>query len=109
MSANRSNLVLHVSGDTEDLSRAVAAAESLAISHPELRVRIIVNGPALNGLVATSDPVDIAVAETIEACAVGMRRRDIDDASLQPGIRAVPSAITEIVDAQLAGAAYLRI
>lgn len=109
MTVHRSHVVLHVSDGAEHLSRAAAAAESLASSHPHLQVRIIVNGAALDGLVATSEPVSIEGGVTIEACEVGMQRRDIDTTTLQPGIRTVPSAIAAIVDAQLAGAAYLRL
>jgi len=89
-------VVLHVSGDPADVSRAVAAANSLAETHPDLAVRVIVNGPALEGT-------------TVEACSVGMERRNVSPDQLQPAVHTVASAVTALVDAQLEGAAYVRL
>ena len=101
--------VLHVSGDPADVSRAVAAANSLAETHPDLAVRVIVNGPALEGV--TSAGITLAPMEgtTVEACSVGMQRRNVLPDQLQPAVHTVASAVTAIVDAQLEGAAYVRL
>ena len=102
-------VVLHVSDDPADVSRAVAAANSLAETHPDLGVRVIVNGAALEGL--TSAGITLAPVEgaSVEACSVGMKRRNMSADQLQPVVHTVASAVSALVEAQLAGAAYVRL
>lgn len=102
-------VLLHVSDGPEGVARAVAAASSLTESRPGLRVRIIVNGAALEGVTTTAGSVTTQENTTVEACRVGMRRRDISADQLQPEVQTVESALTTLVDAQLAGAVYIRI
>ncbi|UNX54983.1 DsrE family protein [Georgenia sp. TF02-10] len=45
----------------------------------------------------------------VAACSVGLGRRGLDPDELRPEVGTVPSAVTSIVQAQLAGAAYIRI
>ncbi|QDZ14178.1 DsrE family protein [Humibacter ginsenosidimutans] len=102
-------ILLHVSDSPEDVARAVAASSSLTGSRPGLRVRIIVNGAALEGVTETAESVTTQENTTVEACQVGMRRREISPDQLQPEVQTVESALTTLVDAQLAGAVYIRI
>lgn len=102
-------VVLHVSDRAEDVPRAVAAAEALKQGNPGLDVRIIVNGPALNGVTDSAHPITAAGAATVEACALGMKRRSLPLETLQPDVLTVASSVVAIVEAQLAGAAYVRI
>lgn len=108
-SAHDRTVVLHVADKPEDVARAVDAAASLTQARPGLRVRIIVNGPALGGVVAESQRLAPNPATTVEACEIGMRRRDLTPDLLQPAVHTVASAVIALVDAQLAGAAYVRI
>ncbi|MEX1080003.1 MAG: hypothetical protein WED09_12950 [Homoserinimonas sp.] len=102
-------VILHVSDKAEDVPRAVAAAETLTQNNSELDVRIIVNGTALNGVTDSAEQVSPGEATTIEACELGMQRRNLPLETLQSNVPTVPSSILAIVEAQLAGAAYVRI
>lgn len=100
-------VVLHAVDQATDVQRAVGVAENLQGSFPGIRVHIVVNGPALEGLAdlefAPRDGVQLG------ACAVGLRRRNIDAAGLPDGVEIVATAPEVIVREQLAGAAYLRL
>lgn len=102
-------VILHVSDKADDVPRAAAAAETITQSNPGLKVRIIVNGPALNGVTDSAEKVIPGEATTVEACELGMQRRSLPLETLQPNVLTVSSSILAIVEAQLAGAAYVRI
>ena len=102
-------VVLHVSDAAEHLPRATAAATTLREARPGTRVRIIVNGPALDAVVADGVPLTVDEATSVEACELGLGRRGLDPEALQPGVRTVGSAVIALFDAQQAGASYIRI
>lgn len=102
------DVILHVSDDPDDVHRALDAAAGLQAAGLGVRVRVIVNGPALAGLTST-DTVHVPEHTEVAACSVGLERRGIDPDELRPEVETVPSAVTAIVQAQLAGAAYVRI
>lgn len=101
--------VLHVSDNADDVSRAVSAAEALVEANDSLTVRIVVNGPALDGVTTFADHLAPGAQTRIEACEQGMQRRSIPRDALQPSVHTVRSAIVALVDAQLHGAAYVRL
>ena len=100
-------VILHVADDPADVQRAVDAAAGLQAADPAVDVRVIVNGPALTGLtgeVAVGLPDNTQIA----ACSVGLDRREIGPGELRPDVLTVPSAVVAIVEAQKAGAVYVR-
>lgn len=101
-------VILHVSDDPADVQRALDAAAGLQTAGLGVDVRVIVNGAALTGLTET-DAVDVPEHTRVAACSVGLGRRGIDPEDLRPAVLTVPSAVVAIVEAQLAGAAYVRI
>lgn len=107
MDENPREVILHVADDPADVQRALDAA-GLHAAGLGVRVRVIVNGPALAGLTGT-DAVQVPEHTEVAACSVGLGRRGIDPGELRPEVGTVPSAVTAIVHAQLAGAAYIRI
>ncbi|GAA4489451.1 hypothetical protein [Microbacterium panaciterrae] len=105
-------VVLHVSDRPEDVARAIDSAHTLHANRPAYRIRIIVNGPALRGATVDGAPLDLSrlpEGAGIEACEVGMRSRGIPTDTLQAGVRTTASAVVALSEAQLAGAAYVRI
>lgn len=105
-------VLLHASARAGDIDRAIGTARTLHKNRPERRIRIIVNGPALTGVTVDAKPLDLSHLPdntSIEACEVGLKVHDIPTDALQPGIRTVPSAIVALTDAQLDGAAYVRV
>lgn len=101
-------VVLHASQDPKDVARAVSAARHLHAHHPELDIRVIVNGPALDGLLASDAPTS-SDGVRVQACAIGLGKRGADADALPQGVETVPGAVTAIVEAEIAGAAYVRI
>ena len=100
--------VVHVVDAIADLERAISTAENLQGSIKGLRVQIVVNGPALEGLPELSlDALPENVA--MSACSVGLERREIDQTKLSTAIEVVPTAPEVIIREQLDGAAYIRL
>lgn len=96
-------VVLHVSDDPVDIDRAVDTAHTLRETFPDANIRVIVNGPALEGL-RRGSPLP-----GVQACAIGLQRRKIDPSDLREGVEIIPSAATALIEAQFDGAAYIRI
>lgn len=101
-------VVLHASTEAGDVQRALSAAATLRAKGPRVRVRIIVNGAALDGVTGT-DPVDPPPDTDVEACLTGMEKRGISTDQLRPAVRTVPAAVVALTQAQFDGAAYIRI
>ena len=101
-------VVLHVSDHPEHLARAVAAGASLAQDDPELEVRVIVHGAALEGVTSAAEPVTPANEVRVEACRIGLERRGITEDQLQSSVNTVASAVVAMVQAQRGGASYIR-
>ncbi len=101
-------VILHASQNPHDVTRAVTSARHLHAAHPGLDVRVIVNGPALDGLLAADAPA-APDGVRVQACAVGLRKRGVAPDALPRGVETTPGAVTAIVEAELAGAAYVRI
>jgi len=102
-------VVLHVSDRPEDVGRSIGSASTLHKARPDAIIRIIVNGGAIVGLTLGAAPIEMPTFATVEACEVGMRSRGISVDALQPGVVTTASAIVALADAQLGGAAYVRI
>ncbi len=101
-------VILHAAEGAKDVVRAVDAARRLHAEHPELNIRVIVNGAALDGLIAPEAPA-APEGVHVQACAFGLCKRGIDASVLPSGVETVPAAVTAIVEAELSGAAYVRI
>lgn len=101
-------VIVHVSDGPGDVQRALDAAAGLRAADPSVRVQVIVNGEALT---AFTGPVALEVPAGAEltACETGLARRGVDRADLPPVARSTPSAVVAIVEAQRAGAAYVRL
>lgn len=101
------DVVLHVSTHPDDVPRAIGSARLLAAEG--WTVRIIVNGPALGGLLTDAAALPAVAGVSIAACETGMRGRGIQAENLAPGTGTVPSAVVALAQAQRAGAAYIRV
>ncbi|MFK4760108.1 hypothetical protein ACI3KS_04150 [Microbacterium sp. ZW T5_45] len=109
LTQKRHEVIVHVADNPEDVARATGAATAITQADRTLQVRIIVNGPALGGLLDSAPAVEVTDGVTIEACRVGLSRRGIDESQLQTPVSLVDSAAVAIVFAQRAGAAYVRL
>lgn len=102
-------VVFHCSNAVEDVQRAIAAASAVATEDPGIRATVIVNGPALEGLRQTAQELELPEGIEVNACRIGLSKRDIPPDELQPGIELTDSAVVALTRAQLRGAAYIRI
>lgn len=102
-------VILHVADHPEDVTRATAAGAALVQADPALRVRIIVNGPALGGVTDDAQPAAPVDGVSLQACQIGLRRRGFAADQLQSGIGTIESAVVAIVQAQRDGASYMRL
>lgn len=101
-------VVLHASHAPADVARALDAARGLAKVHPDLDIHVMVNGDAIEGL--TSDAAkQIPDGVQVQACSIGLRNHGVDAAQISQGVELIPGAVTAIVEAELAGALYIRI
>lgn len=101
-------VVFHVSDVPTDLDRAIGAAGRLVDARPDESARIIVNGPALTGLIGSGElatPPEVS----IEACEFGLAQRGLSMRDVRAGVGSVPSAVLALADAQRDGASYIRV
>lgn len=101
-------VVLHVSNNAGDIDRALSAAELITATEP-MRVQIIVNGPAVEGLVGPGPALPLAEGVSIAACERALAGKGLKPAQLRPDVAAVPSAVLTLAQAQHEGAAYIRV
>lgn len=101
-------VVLHVSDKVQDVQRAIDSARRLSKTFAGVRVRIIINGQALDAATGLR-PDQLPPETTVGVCAVGLANRGIDAAELAEGVEVVPAAPIAIAQAQFAGAAYVRL
>lgn len=97
--------VLHVQGDEGDLTKAQRAAARIRERHSGTRVTIVVAGDAVRELPGAQ----VAEGTTIQACSIALHRRGVAADALPDGAEAVDTALDAIVDAELAGARYIRL
>lgn len=101
-------VVIHASDSPRDMQRAIHTAQNLREGFPGVRIRIVVNGPALSA-VPMLDPHELPENVGVAVCAVGLQRHDIAATEIPDGVEIVPAAPRIIVEEQFNGAAYLRL
>lgn len=101
-------VVVHVADAPRDLQRAIQTAQGLRQKFPEVRIRIVVNGPALTA-VPTLAPNELPENVGVSVCAIGLQRHDIAETEVPDGVEIVPAAPLVIIEEQFNGAAYLRL
>ena len=84
-------------------------------SYPDSKFEVVVYGGALPMLIKDKSTISQGVTAlaandnvSFKACAVTMKRHDIDESMLLPGVDVVPDAIIEIVDKQHEGWGYIK-
>lgn len=101
-------VVLHIADDPQDMERAVRTARAVQERFPGLRIRIIVNGPAL-GAVPSLTPQELPADVEVAVCALGLQRHNIAAVDVPDGVEVVPMAPVAILEEQFGGATYLRL
>lgn len=100
--------VIHAADAPRDLQRAIHTAQNLREKFPDVRIRIVVNGPALTA-VPTLAPDELPENVGVSVCAIGLQRHDIAETEIPDGVQIVPAAPLIIIEEQFNGAAYLRL
>lgn len=104
-------VVLHVSDEPHDVVRGVSAGNLIAKNEP-MQVRIVVNGPAVAGLLASEfddGVIDLGDGVRVHACERALRGQHISIEDLARNVDTLPSGVVALAVAQHDGAAYIRI
>lgn len=101
-------------GRPEDHETAVRNVRNTIADLPGARVCVVGHGPGLRlltGETGCGAAVDELVASGVEvvACANTMRRLDVPETALRPGVGTVSAGIGELVRRQSEGWAYVRV
>ncbi|TCJ21768.1 hypothetical protein E0W80_15615 [Microbacterium sp. PI-1] len=108
-------LLIHAFGsDPAVITGALRVARNASYGLPEARIRVVVQGPAVAGLVSGAgfdeDLVDtLRGMIDVAACGNSMEREGVEQDQLSEGVTAVPSAVIHLAEQQWAGAAYVRV
>jgi intracellular sulfur oxidation DsrE/DsrF family protein len=101
-------VVIQVSDAADQVENAVQLGQRMQSEISGLKVRVIVHGGALAGVVGDA-PVDLPDRVQVQACQFGLTKHGYELSQLRAGVDTVPGASTAIVEAQLNGAAYLKL
>ncbi|WP_247962716.1 DsrE family protein [Microbacterium aerolatum] len=114
MSGQRVLLIHAFGSDPAVITGALRVARNASRGLPEARIRVVVQGPAVAGLVSGSG-FDEDLADTrrgvidVAACGNSMEREGIEQDQLTEGVTVVPSAVIHLAEQQWSGAAYVRV
>lgn len=114
MSEQRELLIHAFGSDPAVITGALRVARNASHGLPEARIRVVVQGPAVAGLVSGAG-FDEDLADTLRcplevtACGNSMEREGITQDQLTKGVIVVPSAVIHLAQQQWAGAAYVRV
>lgn len=114
MSGQRELLIHAFGSDPAVITAALRVARNASHGLPQARIRVVVQGPAVTGLVGGSG-VDDDLVDTLRgtidvaACGNSMEREGIEQDQLTEGVTVVPSAVVHLAEQQWAGAAYVRV
>ncbi len=112
---DRAGLVIHVSSGGTDLDTTLRYASNFATACGGSRpVDVVVNGPALNLVLAQSDWREQVTGLQAQgnvrfsACANTMAAQGVEAADLHPAAQIVSAAVLHVAERQWAGWAYVR-
>lgn len=112
-------IVAHIT--TEEISAWQTAlrnlrnlAEDDSVSTPAEQIQVVVNGPAVRFLLATSPEATklsgmVSAGVTVNACSNSLERFGHEPNQLTGGISVVQSGVAEVVRAQQRGKNYLKL
>ena len=111
-SAKPLKIVLHVS-DPDSWNPAFSNLKNLTAQHPEARLRVIVDGPAVYTLQGSNDMTPLfqkfsAMGVEFQACHNALNEKRIALTALPAYIKVVPAAVVALAEAQYAGYAYIK-
>ncbi|WP_136715304.1 DsrE family protein [Halorientalis salina] len=112
-------IVVHItSGEVSDWQMALRNLVNLvgdeSVSTPPERMQVVVNGPAVRFLLASS-PEASKIAQMVKAdvdinvCSNSLARFGYEIEDMTEGVTPVPSGVAEVLRAQKAGKNYLKL
>lgn len=103
------------SADENTQSSALRHLKMMGEAYPDSEFELVVYGKALPMVVQKDSPFADKIKElegndrvSIRVCAVTMKRHDVKEKDLLPGVKSVPDAIMEIVKKQSQGWGYIK-
>ena len=112
-------LVVHITSDTvSDWQMALRNLQNLvrdsSVSTPPAEMQVVVNGPAVRFLLASSPDAPkitkmLTAGVTVSVCSNSLSLFDHDPTAVTEGVTIVNSGVAEVVRAQQQGTHYLKL
>lgn len=111
------HVVFDITGNEPAIQqRMINLVDEIISSHPEAKVEVVFYGNSITAVdksksSVTSDISKLAENKQVQfrACAIAMKKHNLDESQLVDGVQTVPDGIYEIVKKQAAGYAYIKI
>ena len=96
--------------------RMIVLIKEIISASPEAKVEVVFYGNSIAVIDKNKSAVSDDISKLSEnkqvqfrACAIAMKKHDLDDSGLVSGVQSVPDGIYEIVKKQAAGYGYIKI
>jgi uncharacterized protein len=104
------------SHDTVDYKAVVRQISGIIKANPDAKLEVAIYGEGLSMVIKGTSIVADAILEfsknnqaSFKVCAATMKRHNIDQSMLVPGVDVVPDAIFEIITKQKEGFGYIKV
>jgi len=103
------------SNDTTDQKAVLRWVTGIMADHPDAKLEVVLYGQALGMAITGKSAVAEGLQQALQnknvavnACAIAMKRHNIDKSQLLPGVGTVPDGIYEIITKQKEGWGYIK-
>ncbi len=111
------NVVFDITGDEPAIQqRMVALVQEIITSRPDAKIEVVFYGKSVaiidkNTSNVTADISKLAENKQVQfkACAVAMKKHNVDESELVSGVQSVPDGVYEIISKQAEGYGYIKI
>ena len=111
------NVVFDITGDEPAIQqRMVGLVQEIITSRPDAKIEVVFYGKSVaiidkNTSKVTADISKLAENKQVQfkACAVAMKKHNVNESQLVSGVQSVPDGIYEIISKQAEGYGYIKI
>jgi intracellular sulfur oxidation DsrE/DsrF family protein len=111
------NVVFDITGNEPAIQqRMVGLVQEIITSRPDAKIEVVFYGQSVaiidkNTSKVTADISKLAENKQVQfkACAVAMKKHNVDESQLVSGVQSVPDGIYEIISKQAEGYGYIKI
>ena len=111
------NVVFDITGDEPAIQqRMVGLVQEIITSRPDAKIEVVFYGKSVAIIDKNTSKVMADISKLAEnkqvqfkACAVAMKKHNVDESQLVSGVQSVPDGIYEIISKQAEGYGYIKI